>query len=1566
MSGDYTRFTFDPHKNYTGVLAQQGRVTVDADPNEAFEISDRRWRSETIDIIGHCVVPAATPNAFHVTPTAPGDFDIGLGRMYVDGLQTENHGLDPQVYDAHLGELSGQTEVPYSDQPYLPAGLPDTLPGTPGTTDLVYIDVWQREVTAIQDRDIREIALGGPDTATRVQTIWQVKALQNVGDIECPDDLDAWNDLVAASTGRLTTSIDVPPPSDDPCIISPSGGYRGVENRLYRVEIHTAGTASDPPGAAPPKFKWSRYNASIASTIEALSASRAELTVATLGRDQVLRFNVGDWIEVLDDRIEYDVDTAGHMAQVTALDEANRIITIDPPVPATTDLDPSDPTRHTRIVRWDQQLNVDTNGLLDVDATVGPIGIQDGIRVEFGEGTYKVADYWVFAARTADGSVETLETAPPRGIVHHYCRLALITWADPADQSEVDDCRTLWPPRGGCCVRVDPEDDLQQVVNQVIAAGGGCICLAPGVHVVTGPLRITGANGLTIHGTGAASVLRLEGVDAQGRGGIVVERSAHVTIAEMFAIGEGVPAVVSLRPVGLELNRKIALRDLTALNLSETASDSAGPPDTTGDLARCALWLAHAEDVEVSDCRLVAPSGIVALLGEQLPEPGDETDDGTRIGRGVRSLHVHRTTVRYEHAGILGLLANAWHVFECDVAPYDAEAMQAIRSADPGGRTTRRFHADLLTLVDDLIAAPLTARPGRSVAVTGFLWRDCKVACCHLVGSWGIRVAWWIRGTIDQSVVEANAAGVDAIWMHDTSCVGNTVRCQEGAGIQIAGAYRLAVRRNRIHARRSLSNLPVANAMVELDRLVDDITVLYSDVGESVGARWMLLEVSVEATGLTAVRDAAQAIIDTTDLAGTPVLLLVAGLAPPARDVVPIGARSRSFAAPIIDLRFEGNDAEGAEGCVLLGDFVPLGGMHIAHNRLDSPTGQAIRVNANPYFANVYLFIVLLRKLFDLVATFLPRLAASFRTVDDGDVDRASSEALARFFEILAQTMEAWRNPLERLLNIDDRIESNAVLSLLTGIESNLHELAVVENHITQQQRRITVDEFEAITGDLEEFEPLRLYGYGLREGNSSILHTAGDAFVREATAGTDPSATADASNKIFCLGIGSSDHRLAEVTADLSGGLNELDFERVKSLDRRFVDLLVEYTNNYGIWMKGPGCRIVENHLLSSPDADPSTWARGGVLVRANLDPRVDAFYLLILLLLSRAGRRPEALLGPTETLIDNNEIIGGAGHGVDVHHSHQLVFFNSQSSAPGGRSLIKTIFDVKVRGNQIRDMGGCGVHVDEEALAVAVDIEGNQILDCSAQAEVASLTSAKGGVVITNAALCRIIGNQITRTGAGQGTHGAFAVDLEAIFGLTIAGNRLLRNGSNTERDDNGGIALVDVFDQVGIKNNEITDNRGVGLAWANSAREGAWSGSDPILPLSLLVPVMLYWRAQGSDQISLTPTGSQALIEGNRIGVPLKVGLKAITLTNLNGLNLVGNVLDARGTDSEQGNICGIDEGVVASNHIVTSSGATPLKICALLRGVITGNVSTESIRLKLSPGVQHANNVPDVNS
>ncbi|MGH2668322.1 MAG: DUF6519 domain-containing protein, partial [bacterium] len=281
MAGDYTRFTFKPERDHAAVLMQQGRVQLDADWNELVELIDRRFRVETVDIIGRCGVPQETPTGFQIDPAAGGGFTIGIGRAYVDGLLVENRGTGPVAYEPVWGEHIGTQPTPYTDQPYLTPA--PALPGGPGP-HLFYLDVWEREVTAVESSDLREPAVG-VDTATRLQTVWQVRVLADVGPgVTCDTDwgtVAKWVDATRPSAGRVTTAaVGVSTPAD-PCLIEPIGGYRGVENRLYRVEVHDDGTTQ------PASFKWSRDNGAVAAVVLSIDdpAGAPKVKVERIGRD---------------------------------------------------------------------------------------------------------------------------------------------------------------------------------------------------------------------------------------------------------------------------------------------------------------------------------------------------------------------------------------------------------------------------------------------------------------------------------------------------------------------------------------------------------------------------------------------------------------------------------------------------------------------------------------------------------------------------------------------------------------------------------------------------------------------------------------------------------------------------------------------------------------------------------------------------------------------------------------------------------------------------------------------------------------------------------------------------------------------------------------------------------------------------------------------------------------------------------------------------------------------------------------------------------------------------------
>src|SRR5258708_6688192 len=140
MKSDLSRSTFNRRKHYSGVRLQQGRVLVDADWNEELDILLHRVETEAIDVIGACGAPKhaagfalstdttilSADDQTRLTnlgalPLPSGDFLIGAGRYYVDGILCEND----QV-------------VTFTSQPDLPGTQPIGASGV----YIAYLDVW--------------------------------------------------------------------------------------------------------------------------------------------------------------------------------------------------------------------------------------------------------------------------------------------------------------------------------------------------------------------------------------------------------------------------------------------------------------------------------------------------------------------------------------------------------------------------------------------------------------------------------------------------------------------------------------------------------------------------------------------------------------------------------------------------------------------------------------------------------------------------------------------------------------------------------------------------------------------------------------------------------------------------------------------------------------------------------------------------------------------------------------------------------------------------------------------------------------------------------------------------------------------------------------------------------------------------------------------------------------------------------------------------------------------------------------------------------------------------------
>ncbi|HTD37761.1 MAG TPA: DUF6519 domain-containing protein [Candidatus Limnocylindrales bacterium] len=239
MKGDFSQL--DPRRDarYDAVLHQQGRLWLDSDWNaEVFERLDRLAR-ETIDVVG--VSGFAYPgDAFKIGAPAGGDqsdFIItgaagSAGRAYAGGMLCER----------------GET-ISYLTQPDLPDAPPIVMPDAGSTLRaVVYLEAWRRLITYLQDPSVREVALGGPDTATRLKTIAQVRvAPVGTNAVDCGGTAAY---LPQPSAGTMSTHVVPPAPPPDRCSLPNPEGYTGQANRLYRVEIHAAGDVAGASGSS--------------------------------------------------------------------------------------------------------------------------------------------------------------------------------------------------------------------------------------------------------------------------------------------------------------------------------------------------------------------------------------------------------------------------------------------------------------------------------------------------------------------------------------------------------------------------------------------------------------------------------------------------------------------------------------------------------------------------------------------------------------------------------------------------------------------------------------------------------------------------------------------------------------------------------------------------------------------------------------------------------------------------------------------------------------------------------------------------------------------------------------------------------------------------------------------------------------------------------------------------------------------------------------------------------------------------------------------------------------------
>src|SRR5438477_606314 len=487
-SADISRKLFQPAKHYAGAVYQQGRVTLDSDQNENNLLAGEELQR----LIAEAICSGGSPNAGFTISNVhlagpPGeeegaetyDFDVAAGSFYLGGRR-----FTAEPGDKFLGQ---------SD--WLQITLDGGLPAMPAAGDLangprhdfVWLEAWEQCVTATEDSEILERALGGPDTTARLRRMRRIHVTTNTAD-DCNDALgglgiaiDPDSSAILSPT-RLTVGFDPAGITDDPCKPATKAGFLGADNQTFRVQI-----------TAPGRFIWGADNASPLYRVQAQSFEDPGGGPTTLRRihfltpppDQANYPLAGQTVELMRwgallPNHEKVAEPTGMLATVEAsYDPDSESIVIATAVPqawvdwfaaagagALSDHDLPEDREYFYLRLWTG--GTGANGAPDfafAPNVAQPLA-GTGLTVTFSDNG-RLGEYWIIAARpnTPDIVVPWAlqQGLPPMGPLVFLTPLAIITWAlDNNNQpvASVHDCRHRFRPlcETSCCCTITVGD----------------------------------------------------------------------------------------------------------------------------------------------------------------------------------------------------------------------------------------------------------------------------------------------------------------------------------------------------------------------------------------------------------------------------------------------------------------------------------------------------------------------------------------------------------------------------------------------------------------------------------------------------------------------------------------------------------------------------------------------------------------------------------------------------------------------------------------------------------------------------------------------------------------------------------------------------------------------------------------------------------------------------------------------------------------------------------------------------------------------------------------------------
>jgi hypothetical protein len=248
MKIQISRDGFRPDKRYSGVYQQQGRMITDRDWNELVDILKSRLDEGLADAVGSGL---PRRRGVQIAKGGSGGLAIQPGVVYAGGVAAR---VTPMAGAALPFRFDQQADFP----------APPDLPS--GRAYVLYADIWERPVLALEDGELRDPALNGADTTARTRTMAQIKWAASPFDPENP----AQNP--PRGNGILSVSVPARGTADPAAAVDPAGG-----DFLLRVEVHEVQwSSSDPAQPGRLVIKWSRENGAEAHrALEAPSSFKA-------------------------------------------------------------------------------------------------------------------------------------------------------------------------------------------------------------------------------------------------------------------------------------------------------------------------------------------------------------------------------------------------------------------------------------------------------------------------------------------------------------------------------------------------------------------------------------------------------------------------------------------------------------------------------------------------------------------------------------------------------------------------------------------------------------------------------------------------------------------------------------------------------------------------------------------------------------------------------------------------------------------------------------------------------------------------------------------------------------------------------------------------------------------------------------------------------------------------------------------------------------------------------------------------------------------------------------------